>query len=190
MPKVKTGPVKVQAGKAALVTMLIESGALSPGFHDCTLAETKRLVATNPQREKMWQNLISFISWPILTRKFSYLFISGGYLSLNEKPDDIDIVLQTREPFGPGSFKVLEPYFSVGLETILRVYSVHLHFWMENAPPGMADFRSFFQYVRPEKNHSISNFPQKGVIRIPLLVSDILEQLQEQMETEPGEGFD
>jgi hypothetical protein len=52
---------------------------------------------------------------------------------------------------------------------------------MENAPPGMTDFRSFFQYERPEKS-AARPFPKKGVIRIPLLVPDIRQQLREQLD--------
>ena len=181
MPNVKTEPLKVQSGAVSPGLNLAESGLLNLGLHTCTLAELRPLLATNPHREKMWQKLISFISWPILTRKFSYIFISGGYISLNEAPDDIDVVLQTRESFGPYAFKALEPFFSIGLESIREVYSVHLHFWMENAPPGMTDFRSFFQYARPEKS-AVRPFPKRGVIRIPLLVPDIREQLREQLD--------
>jgi hypothetical protein len=99
MPNVKTEPLKVQKGDDSPSSNLAESGLLSFGFHTCTLAELRPLVTSNPHRDRMWQKLISFISWPILTRKFSYVFISGGYISLNETPDDIDVVLQTRETF-------------------------------------------------------------------------------------------
>jgi hypothetical protein len=189
MPNVKTGPLKVQEAGISPGLNLAESGLLDFGFHTCTLAELRPLVTSNSHRDRMWQKLISFISWAILTRKFSYIFISGGYISLNETPDDVDVVLQTREAFGPHAFKALEPFFSIGLESIHEVYAVHLHFWMENAPSGMTDFRSFFQYTRPEKD-AVRPFPKKGVIRIPLLVPDIRQQLKEQLNGLSGEKSD
>jgi hypothetical protein len=182
MPKVKTGPLMAHVGAGLSGLTLAESGFLRPGFHDCTLAEARSLVTTTPAREKMWRTLLGFLAWPILTGKFSHVFIDGGFVSLKDEPQDIDVVLQTLDPFGPASFKVLEPFFSMGLETIQDVFSVHLHFWMENAPAGMADFRSFFQYVRPDHPHAVASFPKKGVLRISLLDPDIREQLKEQLE--------
>ena len=149
MPNVKTGPLKVQEEDCLSRLTWPRAACSISGFTTALWPSYRPLVATNRHRHKLWRKLMGFLAWPILTRKFSYVFISGGYLSLHETPDDIDIVLQTREPFGPHAFKALEPFFSIGLESIHEVYSVHLHFWMENAPPGMTDFRSFFQYARP-----------------------------------------
>lgn len=187
MPNVKTEPLKAQLGNVR-VPNLAESGLLNLGVHTCTLAELYPLVTTNDHRTKMWRKLISFISLPVLSRKFSYIFISGGYLSLHDTPDDIDVVLQTVEPFGAQAFKALEPFFAVGLETIREVYSVHLHFWMENAPPGMTDFRSFFQYTRPDQTTPAATFSRRGLVRIPLLVTDIRRQIRDQFNEPTAEA--
>ncbi len=118
----------------------------------------------------MWNRFIAFLGWPIMTGNFSYAYLGGGYPTDSARPKDIDLILQSSEPYGPAAFLALERFFRVGLDTIEETYGIHLHFWLENAPPGVCDFKAFFQYCRPEKAHD----PDKqGLIRISLLDPNI-----------------
>ena len=152
-------------------------GFLPSGVHDCTLSDLQMLVSTNFSRRLMWPRLISFLAWPIQTGKFSHAYIGGGFVSTKTRPRDIDVILQTVEPYGPSSFEAVSRFFLVGLEKIFLLYSIHLQFWMENAPEGMQDYRSFFQYIHPTKvSRHISN--KCGIIRIDLRHPDIVLQFR------------
>jgi hypothetical protein len=121
------------------------------------------------------------LAWPICSGKFSHLYIDGGFISLKDHPRDIDIVLQTREPYGPAAFKAIEPFFVIGLDSIRETFTVHLHFWMENAPPGMIDFRSFFASNRRSHLHA-AIMPETGLFRISLLEPDIRDIVRREIE--------
>ena len=160
---------------------LTDCGQLACGIHDFTLAQLRPLVATTPYRRAMWARFITFMGWPIMVNRFSHAYVGGGFVSLKEQPRDIDLILQTRCPYGPEAFQVLERFFSVGLETIHDTYTIHLHFWMENAPPGFSDYRIFFQYTRPEKQHPEKN--RRALIRLSLLDPDIKRQFRDQLDS-------
>ena len=61
-------------------------------------------------------------------------------------------------------------FFRVGLDSIEETYGIHLQFWMENAPPGICDYKVFFQHSRPQKSHDPD---EQGLIRISLLDPNI-----------------
>jgi hypothetical protein len=154
-----------------------------PGLQylDCSLAQLRSRVVTNAHRRDMWSKLISFLALPILSGKFSLLYVNGGFVTAKEFPGDIDIILQTREPYGPAAFRALEPFFAIGLETILETFTVHLHFWMHGAPSGVVDFRSFFSHAR--RGHFHSALPaDRRLYRISLERPAILEDLRRELE--------
>jgi hypothetical protein len=174
MPE-RVNAMKGRGGEYAAALPLTQTGRLVAGVHTYTLAELRPLVATTPYRRMMWSRFMAFLGLPILLGNFSYAYMGGGYPTETARPHDIDLVLQTREAYGPEAFHALERFFIFGLENIQEVYGIHLHFWMENAPPGICDFRAFFQYARPRLSHE---FDQQGLVRIALLAPDIREQYQ------------
>ncbi len=90
---------------------------------------------------------------------FDCAYINGGFITVKTAPADVDVILQTMEPF-----------FAMGIDSIYDTYSVHLHFWCEGFPGGMSDFRRFFQYVRPQDAapKGLTEETRKGIVRIKL----------------------
>ena len=160
---------------------LLAAGQPRLRYLDCSLAQLRSRVVTNAHRREMWCKLISFLALPILSGKFSLLYVNGGFVTTKEFPGDIDIVLQTREPYGPAAFRAIEPFFAIGLETILEIFTVHLHFWMHGAPAGVVDFRSFFSQARREHFHSALTGNWR-LYRISLERSTIREDLRRELE--------
>ena len=143
------------------------NGFLRRGIHDCTWTDLQALAFTNCHRRKLGSLLMDFLQWTIRNQGFSYIYIGGGFLSARTRPRDIDVILETKDPFGPDAFAAVEPLFVTGLDNIRRQYSIHVHFWMEKAPPSIVDYRAFFQYARPERRrHSL--FGNRGIVRISL----------------------
>jgi hypothetical protein len=177
--------VDVPASKSNLAGLpsFQSSGRLPPGVYDFTLDGLAALTCFNPHRRKMWKQLINFLVLPSLVNDFSYAYVGGGFLSTNSHPDDIDLVLQTKRPYGPESFAVLSRFFATGLGQIQAVYGIHLHFWIENAPQGVCDFRIFFQYERP-KAIKPSVDPACGVAKLDLTAPDLLESLRSYLRDE------
>ena len=151
------------------------------GYETYTLAALRPIVATNAHRRDLWFKLIAFLAWPILAAKFSQLYVDGGFASAKAFPNDVDIVLQTREAYGPAAFKAIEPFFAVGLDAILATFNVHVHFWMENAPPGIVDFRAFFLRRHRPRLHN-SQDPANRQFRIALDAPDIRDCLRRELE--------
>jgi hypothetical protein len=156
-------------------------GHLSAGIHNCTLDQLRPLVFTNPHRRAMWYRLVSFLVWPVLVPRFSHAYIGGGFLSTVSHPEDVDIILETKDPYGPEAFATVERFFLVGLENIRDIYSVDLHFWMEGAPGGLADFRAFFQYERPAKTSSEIYGACNGLVRLDLNAIAIKSQIKKHL---------
>ncbi len=155
---------------------LTEDGRLRSGIHTYTLSQLRPLLATTPYRRAMWNRFIAFMGWPIMVEKFSHVYIGGKYPSEASRPQDIDLILQTLDPYGPGAFLALERFFRVGLDTIEKTYGVHLHFWMENAPAGVCDYKAFFQYSRPKMAEALI---EQGLICVSLTDPDIKERYAE-----------
>jgi hypothetical protein len=176
MPERMSGTLGGDHGTDAARLPLTSAGRLKRGMHTYSLAQLRPLLATTPYRRIMWNRFIAFIGWPILDGQFSHAYMGGGYPTARVRPKDIDLILQTRASYGPEGFHVLERYFRVGLETIEQVYGIHLHFWMEDAPPGVCDYRTFFQYARPRETHA---FDRQGLVRIPLDTPGIKEEFRE-----------
>jgi hypothetical protein len=150
---------------------------LDPGVHDQIFAELKPLLCFNQRRKRMWAKLATFLLLPASSDSFEYAYLGGGFLSRKPEPEDIDVVLQTLLPYGPEAFEAISTFFVTGLAEIREVYGVHLHFWMENAPAGLVDFRAFFQYSRSKKD-SMHLDPSKGVARINLRNGKNLENIR------------
>jgi hypothetical protein len=142
-----------------------ESPLLAAGLHDFTIEELASLVCFNEKRKKMWARLAAFLLMPASSDCFAYAYIGGGFLSRKSDPQDADLVLQTVLPYGSEAFEAISTFFVTGLRQIEEVYGVHLHFWMEKAPSGVTDFRTFFQYERSELPELD---PAKGVARIDM----------------------
>ncbi len=145
-------------------------GYLPEGVHPTTLAELKERFATNPTREVLYGKLSQFLDWALSTAQFSHAFINGGFITNKPAPQDIDVILETRAPYGPAAFAAMEPFFAQGVESIFEIYSVHLHFWCEGFPGGMSDFRRFFQYLRPQDAAplGLKEGARKGIVQIKL----------------------
>jgi hypothetical protein len=145
-------------------------GCLPEGVHDCTLDELKERFAINPMRVELCERLQEFLRWALSTAEFSHAYIDGGFITNKARPEDVDVILQTRAPYGPEAFCAMEPFFAEGLDTIFEKYSVHLHFWCEGFPGGLNDFRRFFQYLRPQDAAplGLKEGARKGIVRIKL----------------------
>jgi hypothetical protein len=150
-----------------------EAGYLKAGVHNCSWATLQKLTLTNLHREMLGRKLVEFLRWPRLLGSFPQAYIGGGFISSRPFPQDIDLVLEMRHPFGPEAFTAMEPFFARGLDNILSTYSVHLHFWMEGSPTTILDYRSFFQYQRPQRTDCFTS-TKKGIVRLSLLSEDFL----------------
>jgi hypothetical protein len=145
-------------------------GYLPEGVHDTTVEELQARFVFNEGRRVLWDRLKQFHQWAVSTGSFSYAYIDGGFITSKAQPEDIDVILQTRAPYGPAAFTAMEPFFAAGMETIYANYSVHLHFWCEGFPGGLSDFRRFFQYLRPQDAAplGLKEGAKKGIVRIKL----------------------
>jgi hypothetical protein len=145
-------------------------GLLPEGVHDCKLEDLQERMVTNTQREILWSNLQAFLEWARSTERFSCAYIDGGFITDKIFPEDIDVILQTRAPYGTDAFLAMEPFFAEGMDKIFEKYSVHLHFWCEGFPGGVSDFRRFFQYLRPQDAapRGLKEGAKKGIVRIEL----------------------
>jgi hypothetical protein len=132
-----------------------------------------KLTCTNSHRQELWAKLTSFLMGPSYSGRFSAAFVGGGFVSSRPRPSDIDLILQTKEPFGSAAFEAIAPYFALGLGKIAQIYDIHLHFWMENAPGGFQDFRVFFQYERPDAAKKQAP-PPHGIVRLDLRDANFL----------------
>jgi hypothetical protein len=145
-------------------------GCLPEGVHDCTFEQLQERFATNPTRMRLCERLHDFLRWALSIGEFSHAYIDGGFITDKALPNDIDVIMQTRAPFGPEAFRAMEPFFVKGYDAIFETYSVHLHFWSEGFPSGLNDFRRFFQYLRPQDAAplGLSESVKKGIIRIKI----------------------
>ena len=134
------------------------------------------LTFTNPHRRSLGDKLLKFLKWPHEAKTFVNAYVGGGFVSDRPFPVDVDLVLETKSPFGPEAFAAIEPFFFRGLDNILSDYSVHLHFWMEDAPKSVLDYRSFFQYVRPNRRRAF-NLECKGILQLSL-VSEATQKME------------
>jgi len=154
-----------------------DTGYLKSGVHSCTLEMLQTLTFTNPHRRSLGDKLLKFLKWPYEAKTFMNAYIGGGFVSDRPFPVDVDLVLETKSPFGPEAFAAIEPFFLGGLDKILGEYSVHLHFWMENAPKSVLDYRSFFQYERPTRK-STFNLEGKGILRLSLVSEEVAQKME------------
>jgi hypothetical protein len=148
-----------------------ETGCLKAGVHECTLETLQKLTFTNLHRQYLGGRLLNFLRWPLGLGTFEQVYIGGGFISNSPFPQDIDLVLEPKYPYGPAAFAALEPFFAKGLDNILNDYSVHLHFWVQGAPIAIVDFRSFFQYQRPGKNNCF-DLKKRGIVTLSLSSQD------------------
>lgn len=144
------------------------NGLLPTGIHDCTLDDAEKRFVLNPYRAELWSKLLSFVEWTRSLDNFDILYLDGGFISDKPRPEDIDVILQTRAKYGTEALESMTPFFLRGLDTIFNDYGVHLHFWSEGFPGGIHDFRIFFQYVRPQDAapRGLAPGATKGIVRI------------------------
>lgn len=148
------------------------TGRLAPGIHGATFEALRRLTCFNHRRMQMWGKLVAFLTLPSLKNDFAFAYFGGGFLSTKPEPADIDLVLQTADPYGADAFTAISRLFVIGLNEIETVYGIHLHFWMPDAPDGFCDFRAFFQYER-DRQSTVKLDPTQGVARLSLLSLEI-----------------
>src|ERR1700677_1163048 len=173
-------PSQIIANAASLIDVLPDfdaSGHLPVGIHAGTLPALYRIVRFNEHRRKMWLQLSSFLIEPVIKHKFTAVYIGGGFVSTKAHPSDIDLVLETASPYGPEAFESVAPFFVTGLDKIEMIYGVHLQFWMRNAPSGLTDYLTFFQYDRPKNYTHVLN-RSRGIVRIDLTESQTLSRLR------------
>lgn len=146
------------------------NGLLPPGIHECTLADAQDRFVTNPYRAQLWKRFLGFVEWTHSFNNFDILYLDGGYITDKPQPQDIDVILQTRSPYGTAALESMIPFFRYGTEKILEQYGVHLHFWSEGFPGGVNDFRLFFQYVRPQDAapRGLQPGATKGIVKVTL----------------------
>ncbi len=145
-------------------------GYLPEGIHDTDVDTLRRAFVTNAKREALWDRLQQFLHWAMAQGEFSHAYIDGGFVTDKPSPEDVDVILQPKAPFGAEAFRAMEPFFAVGIDQLFITYSVHLHFWCEGFPGGMNDFRHFFQYLRPQEAAplGLKEEARKGIVRIKL----------------------
>jgi PAS domain S-box-containing protein len=160
-----------------LLTAFDSLGHLPLGIHPCSLPTLAGIVRFNEHRRKMWLQLSSFLIQPVTKHKFSAAYIGGGFISTKPFPGDIDLVLETSSPYGPEAFESVAPFFVTGLDKIETIYGVHLQFWMRNAPSGLTDYLTFFQYDRPTSYTHVLN-RSRGIVRIDLTEPETLSRLR------------
>ena len=97
------------------------SGALPPGRYQTTVGEVAACLATNPHRQDLW------LQWraatELLSRHVPVLaaWISGGFVSDREDPDDVDCVYWVEDlEFGqaalrPDSHRIIEIFAQKGM---------------------------------------------------------------------------
>ncbi len=112
-----------------------------------------------------------FVSFVERMDAFSYAYLGGGFVSLKDSPQDIDLILETSMEYGPRSLEAMIPFFELGLTQIHRTYDVHLHFWAPGFPGEMKDFRTFFQYTHPKEQNRVPLQVKKGIVRVKLKTS-------------------
>ena len=166
-PANRKGPGTSPFQETADLPALDSLGKLPKGIHDCSRVQLESRFVNSPERERLWQRLTGFLMWPESTGEFICAYIGGGFVSPKPNPSDIDVVLQPKALYGPDAFRTIEPFFAFGLPTIQKVFSVHLHFWIEGSPSGI-DFRRFFQYMRPDElaRCTAASMMKKGIVRL------------------------
>lgn len=150
---------------------LLDTGWLPSGVHDAEWEEIDELFGATPRRRKMLARLLAFLHWANREAQFNHAYLGGGFISQKPTPGDIDLVLETRAPYGPDSLNAMAPLMRHGFDRIFDQYGVHLHFWAEGFPAGIHDFRRFFQYVSPREagaDHDLRG-AVKGIVKLPLL---------------------
>jgi PAS domain S-box-containing protein len=153
------------------------TGHLPVGIHPYCLGDVARLVRFNEHRRKMWLQLSSFLVDPVVKHRFCAVYFGGGFVSTKNYPSDIDLVLETASPYGPEAFEAVAPFFVTGLDKIAIIYSVHLQFWMRGAPTGLTDYRTFFQYARPDTFRPVHH-PSRGIAKVDLTEPGTLARLR------------
>jgi len=145
-------------------------GFLPEGVHDTTVEELHARFVFNEARRALWEKLKPFYLWVVSTGSFSHVYIDGGFITNKAQPQDIDVILQTRAPYGVAAFTAMEPFFLRGMDAIYTDHGVHLHFWCDGFPGGLSDFRRFFQYLRPQDAAPLGlrEGTKKGIVRITL----------------------
>jgi hypothetical protein len=86
-------------------------GFLPEGIHDTTFDVLRERFVINPQRVALWERLEAFLKEALAYDTFSYVYIDGGFITGKAAPEDIDIILQTKVPYGAEAFKAMEPFF-------------------------------------------------------------------------------
>ena len=144
-------------------------GYLPQGVHATTLEQIRDRFVINPRRTLLWERLQQFLG-KIIPAHFSQAYIDGGFITNKASPEDIDVILQTRAPYGPEAFDAVAPFYAEGIPAIFEKYSVHLHFSIEGSPSGVSDFRLFFQYIRPQDAAplGLKEGARKGIVVIQL----------------------
>ena len=80
-------------------------GYLPEGVHDTTMEQLCARVVFNAGRRILWIRLKQFHQWAVSTGGFSYAYIDGGFITAKAQPEDIDVILQTRAPYGAGGVR-------------------------------------------------------------------------------------
>jgi hypothetical protein len=162
---------------------LDQEDELLAGMHDFTLEQLRSLVCTNPQRSAQFLRLLGFLTQPVLSQMFSYVYLYGPFLSKTAPPDESVVTLEASEPYSPKRFARLQEFFKIGHERMFDLCSIHLQLSMENMPKGNLGHDSFFQVSLPWQKPEGLSFP---VVRIDLGNPEIIPQFRKAMDPFKG----
>ena len=145
-------------------------GYLPPGVHDACFELVIQRFATNSVRRNLCQRLQRFLLLVIDSKCYSYAYIGGEITTVEASPKELDVILQTRDKYGPDVFRAIEPLLNIGLDAIYEKYSVRLHFWCQGFPEGIDDFRDYFQYIRPQEDCPVGIVAgaKRGIVGVKL----------------------
>jgi len=145
-------------------------GYLPDGTHDACFELVVQRFATNPTRSVLCQRLQRFLLMVIDSKNYSHAYIGGEFTTAKASPKEIEVILQTRDKYGPEAFQAIDSTLKPGLEAIYKKYSVRLHFWCEGFPEGVNGFQDHFQCILPQETYpiGIAAGVKKGILRIRL----------------------
>lgn len=139
------------------------------GVHDCDLDEIAATFRFNDHRTGVWEDCTRFLDTLRPISEFDTAYIDGGFVTNNERPKDVDIVLEVPDVAMLFRILSLHPHL-FDHDGIKAQYRVDLWFALEQMPSGTHDLRLFFQYLRPEDaaRRGLPLGSKKGILKVSL----------------------
>jgi hypothetical protein len=145
-------------------------GCLPDGVHDACFEAVLERFSGGATRKALCNRLQRFLLLVIDTNSCSHVYLSGDFVTRANAPKEIEVTLETRSGYGPDAFQAIEPLVALGLDTILKKFSVRLQFWCRGFPKSIDDFYGYFHQIRatPATANGIAGGIKKGIVRITL----------------------